>query len=326
MSFIGKYFCGDRGKLDSPSVQDYDVAPYRKLCTEENNSPRNDSAACSLALGGRGLGRGGKCYPETLTRICNVHSSSRTNSALSQRERAKNVKNLVPMCLNALVPIKKKVAFTLAEVLITLGIIGIVAAMTIPTLMTKYEKKRTETQLKAFYSRINQTLKMSAAENGDIGGLVTQRNYSYNEEVEFLKQYIFPYMKHLGYYNCTKTQTTICIYLIDGGLMTFSIDINGGDIGYWTDAKKFNDNRQSKKVNIPRYHFSFQFAKYKGFGSNARQVLSTNFVDPYVLMWDGTKEGLKKNIWACVKGCTNCGYCTKMIQVNDWKIPDDYPW
>lgn len=31
----------------------------------------------------------------------------------------------------------KKTAFTLAEVLITLGIIGIVAAMTIPTLIQK---------------------------------------------------------------------------------------------------------------------------------------------------------------------------------------------
>ena len=31
-----------------------------------------------------------------------------------------------------------KVAFTLAEVLITLGIIGVVAAMTIPTLITKF--------------------------------------------------------------------------------------------------------------------------------------------------------------------------------------------
>ena len=34
-----------------------------------------------------------------------------------------------------------KAGFTLAEVLITLGIIGVVAAMTIPTLMTAYQKK-----------------------------------------------------------------------------------------------------------------------------------------------------------------------------------------
>ena len=36
---------------------------------------------------------------------------------------------------------KKKHAFTLAEVLITLGIIGVVASMTIPTLMQKTNDK-----------------------------------------------------------------------------------------------------------------------------------------------------------------------------------------
>lgn len=35
----------------------------------------------------------------------------------------------------------KMSAFTLAEVLITLGIIGIVAAMTIPTLITNHQKR-----------------------------------------------------------------------------------------------------------------------------------------------------------------------------------------
>ena len=36
----------------------------------------------------------------------------------------------------------KKAAFTLAEVLIVLGIIGFIAALTIPTLINFYEKKR----------------------------------------------------------------------------------------------------------------------------------------------------------------------------------------
>ena len=51
-------------------------------------------------------------------------------------------------------PMKK--AFTLAEVLITLGIIGIVAAMTLPTLIGKYQKKQTVTQLKKSYTEISQ--------------------------------------------------------------------------------------------------------------------------------------------------------------------------
>ena len=45
----------------------------------------------------------------------------------------------------------KKFAFTLAEVLITLGIIGVVAAMTMPSLIANYKKKQAVTQLKATY-------------------------------------------------------------------------------------------------------------------------------------------------------------------------------
>ena len=41
-----------------------------------------------------------------------------------------------------------KKAFTLSEVLITLGVIGIVAAITIPNLMGKYQKQVTVNKLK----------------------------------------------------------------------------------------------------------------------------------------------------------------------------------
>lgn len=51
-----------------------------------------------------------------------------------------------------------KKAFTLAEVLITLGIIGIVAALTMPSLMTKFHQKKMETQFKKAYSALQQAL------------------------------------------------------------------------------------------------------------------------------------------------------------------------
>lgn len=44
----------------------------------------------------------------------------------------------------------KKIAFTLAEVLITLGIIGVVAAMTMPVLIQNQREKVVVTQLKKF--------------------------------------------------------------------------------------------------------------------------------------------------------------------------------
>lgn len=57
-------------------------------------------------------------------------------------------------------------AFTLAEVLITLGIIGVVAAMTIPTLMNKTNDAEFKTALKKAYSTLNQVSQRAAFENG----------------------------------------------------------------------------------------------------------------------------------------------------------------
>ena len=49
-------------------------------------------------------------------------------------------------------------AFTLAEVLITLGIIGVVSAMTVPTLMQNYQRQSYVTQLHKVYNEMSQAL------------------------------------------------------------------------------------------------------------------------------------------------------------------------
>ena len=61
---------------------------------------------------------------------------------------------------------QRRVAFTLAEVLITLGIIGVVAAITIPTLVSKYQMKVFETAFKKQYSVIQNAINYSVLENG----------------------------------------------------------------------------------------------------------------------------------------------------------------
>ena len=53
----------------------------------------------------------------------------------------------------------KRFAFTLAEVLITLGIIGVVAAMTIPTLVADYNKKVWDTSAAVFEKKLEAALK-----------------------------------------------------------------------------------------------------------------------------------------------------------------------
>ena len=57
-------------------------------------------------------------------------------------------------------PQKQKIAFTLAEVLITLGIIGVVAALTLPMLIQNYQKKFCRYNLKSFIQHFIMPLNM----------------------------------------------------------------------------------------------------------------------------------------------------------------------
>ncbi|MDR1168777.1 MAG: prepilin-type N-terminal cleavage/methylation domain-containing protein, partial [Heliobacteriaceae bacterium] len=56
--------------------------------------------------------------------------------------------------------------FTLAEVLITLGIIGIIAALTMPALISDYKEKATVAKLKKVYSIFSQVMLQAQAEHG----------------------------------------------------------------------------------------------------------------------------------------------------------------
>ena len=61
----------------------------------------------------------------------------------------------------------RKKAFTLAEVLVTLTIIGVVAAMTVPTLMRNYEKIQFQSGFKKAYSEVNQAIKLMVNDEGE---------------------------------------------------------------------------------------------------------------------------------------------------------------
>ena len=87
----------------------------------------------------------------------------------------------------------RKTGFTLAEVLITLVIIGVIAAITIPNLMQKYKKHQVEVQLKEAYSILNNALKMAQAEYGVGFSDMVEMNGSSNEN--FAKTYLIPYLK-----------------------------------------------------------------------------------------------------------------------------------
>lgn len=61
-----------------------------------------------------------------------------------------------------------KKGFTLSEVLITLGIIGVVAALTIPGLITQYKAKRLHSQFMKSYSVIQQAFKQMSEDDVSI--------------------------------------------------------------------------------------------------------------------------------------------------------------
>ena len=90
-----------------------------------------------------------------------------------------------------------KYGFTLAEVLITLGIIGVVAAMTIPNLITSHQKRVTVTKLQKAISVINQAYKMAYE---DVGEASAEEAMALGGE-EYFKNYWAPYIKVNTYCN-----------------------------------------------------------------------------------------------------------------------------
>ena len=70
----------------------------------------------------------------------------------------------------------RKLGFTLAEVLITLVIIGVIAAMTVPTLMNNTNSQEFRSALKKAISSINQAIEREYAVDGNTLGDIEQAN------------------------------------------------------------------------------------------------------------------------------------------------------
>ncbi len=86
----------------------------------------------------------------------------------------------------ALLKNKRKSAFTLAEVLITLAVIGVVAALTIPTLVKNYEEKATVTKVKKMYNTLFNAYRLAILDYGTAGewGITGRDEGSQDEDEE----------------------------------------------------------------------------------------------------------------------------------------------
>lgn len=232
-----------------------------------------------------------------------------------------------------------KKAFTIAEILITIGIIGIIAAMTIPRVIKNYQKKVTVERLKKAYSVISNALEMSQHENGDMKywGVTNIGNVSDGYAVSitnFLNTYILPYLKIK--YNCglkCESQKNVkryllngqenswyntffyTVYLDDGSILSFMMDNNGTTLMGLYIYYDINGDQKPNTRGIDIFTFSF-------WGQDNHAIRFAG--------WNKTRDQMKSA--SSRQGCNvNAGsysgdYCGALIMYDGWKISKDYPW
>ena len=207
--------------------------------------------------------------------------------------------------------LNRKVAFTLAEVLITIGIIGIVASLTLPNIIYNYQKHVVETRLQKFYSTINQAVRLTEQDYGDRENWAQQGNQN---EIEFINKYYVPYL------NVTKTKKIAwnkpyVLYFEDGSALGHS---GWGRVWLFFPGDPEKCLKQEKYIG--RCAFSFYFNPIPG-------LYRENNFEPFSFAMTNNDDFIRND---SVRGCNNNGgsgsYCTKLIQRNGWKIPKDYPY
>ncbi len=236
---------------------------------------------------------------------------------------------------------KKFFAFTLAEVLITLGIIGIVAAITIPTIISKYQKSQTISKLKKVNAVLSQMILQSVADNGSVAAFLNPNSDVTSERTkQFFDTYWLPYFNSPKVYS-TKPFSKGNAYkylnngIIDIGIytsysngriffitrdgITFFVIVMGWDKKYDNDGNLISQTAkyattQSVYVDINGLKEPNTLGKDIFF----YQIdFSNNTARPY---------GLSRPIEET--DCKVGGYgrtCAAKIIRDGWKIADDYP-
>ena len=199
----------------------------------------------------------------------NSYIVSETKTALS-----------VPVSISVLPPKKtlKQKAFTLAEVLITLSIIGVVAAMTVPTLMANANKQIYTTKLKKVYSTMQNAVKMMPLSVGCSAG-----EYScvtIGQENHFDARIFADQFKVVKDFDTCKIDYTLpqslyvnsCFQLEDGTTFFFR-NTSSGDIYAASIGVDLNGEKGPNKIG--RDIFMFQITSYE------KQNIKIGTVMPY---------------------------------------------
>jgi len=242
-------------------------------------------------------------------------------------------------------------AFTLAEVLITLGIIGVVAAMTIPTLMNETGKQQTLSGYKKAYATLTQTVKMSEAENGPVDDWDFS-NTAYeggSTNLKFLNAYVLPYIKIIksclpaeagcfanvykkpngnafdGWGFAPESSSSYLKYVLSDGSSVAFLFRNSQNIYVYVDINgPKNPNVMGKDTFV--FVIITKASATDDVTGNAFVGVNQSGLYPYGY---GLNLTMNNSVVGCDKSIngTNAGiYCGFKIVQDGWQLKSDYPW
>ncbi|MBS5801640.1 MAG: type II secretion system protein [Brachyspira sp.] len=232
-----------------------------------------------------------------------------------------------------------KKGFTLAEVLITLGIIGIVAAMTLPALINHYKKRETVEKLKASYSILNNALESAKVDYGT--DIKNWNLYPYDDPIQnadyFAEHYLLPYLKvvkdckestenkcgfletPLNNFSLTSFRTGRSFVLANGAFIVVYMDQRDNEKN-WSIFIKININGVNSRTTIVgRDIFVLQLG-------GARMKQNWNKLYPYAYSIGFDRDDYKTMDGTGCNKNGNGSTCFSLILHDGWQIKDDYPW
>lgn len=235
----------------------------------------------------------------------------------------------------------KFLAFTLAEVLITLGIIGVVAAMTIPTLISNTQKKEAVTRFKSAYAQLNQAVKLSISDNGDISGWdIDGKDWFDTYLSNYLKIQTQPFKSvafddSIPYKQSSGNREGALAILTRNNSMVYTL-LNGIDL--IVETTYYSDGAPTRGIIIDT---NGRNSRPNQFGKDTFYVVidtAHGGVAP-LGKWAGTEctppvDGSPDRNWYKNTSCLSYGcnknsrgmYCAGLIIADGWTIAKDYPW
>ena len=230
----------------------------------------------------------------------------------------------------------------MAEVLITLGIIGIVAAMTLPALVGKYQKKVTVERLKKAYTVLSQAVLMSVKDNEAI----EYWNFELSSK-EFMDTYLKLYFQNITS-EITFSDTTRYSkkYALADGTTFYGWMYKHQNPAYYDITTFYRleiDINGEQKPNLlgKDIFYYYIFPIKSGFFNGGQGDIAKNVPGPglYPDGYGYDRERLKTDGWrGCDKrpgdenpyGGINTkearAFCTALIMLDGWEIADDYRW